>query len=138
MTRTRVQKREAGASVIDRRAACSRERGISTLTLTDLAASKLLANSDRQADDGVFSRDLLDLAMMALPLPQMRAALHKAEQAYGAAVTRDLAKALARLQTREGWLERCMQAMSMNMPKAVLWQKIRRLKRLLPEADAAA
>ena len=112
--------------------------GISTLTLPDLAASKLLANSDRQADDGVFSRDVLDLAMMALPLPQMRAALRKAEQAYGAAVTRDLAKALARVQTRDGWLERCMQAMAMNIPKAVLWQKIRRLKRLLPEPDAQA
>ena len=117
--------------------AVDRVCGISTLTLTDLAASKLLANSDRQADDGVFSRDVLDLAMMELPLPQMRAALRKAEQAYGAAVTRDLAKALARLQTREGWLERCMQAMAMHMPKAVLWQKLRRLKRLLPEADAA-
>ena len=118
--------------------AVDRVCGISTLTLTDLAASKLLANSDRQADDGVFSRDVLDLAMMELPLPQMRAALRKAEQAYGAAVTRDLAKALARLQTREGWLERCMQAMAMHMPKAVLWQKLRRLKRLLPEADAIA
>jgi len=118
--------------------AVDRVCGISTLTLTDLAASKLLANSDRQADDGVFSRDVLDLAMMELPLPQMRAALRKAEQAYGAAVTRDLAKALARLQTREGWLERCMQAMAMHMPKAVLWQKLRRLKRLRPEADAIA
>jgi hypothetical protein len=28
-----------------------------------LATSKLLANADRQADDGVSSRDLIDLAM---------------------------------------------------------------------------
>ena len=34
--------------------------GVSTLTSLDLAASKLLANSDRQADDGVFSRDVID------------------------------------------------------------------------------
>jgi Domain of unknown function (DUF1814). len=43
--------------------------GVSTLTRLDLATSKLLANSDRQADDGVFSRDVIDLAMMGLPLP---------------------------------------------------------------------
>lgn len=106
--------------------------GIGTLTLEDLAASKLLANADRQADDGVFSRDVIDLAMMNLPLPRLRHALNKAEQAYGEAVRRDLGKALARLQQREGWLERCMQAMAVDMPKAVLWQKIRRLKQLLP------
>lgn len=106
--------------------------GVAALTPLDMAASKLLANSDRQADDGVFSRDVIDLAMMALPLPLLRKALAKAEQAYGPAVARDLAKAIERLQGRHGWLERCMQAMAMNMPKAVLWQKVRRLRRLLP------
>ncbi len=106
--------------------------GISTLTALDLAASKLLANSDRQADDGVFSRDLIDLAMMALPLPALREALAKAEQAYGPAVVRDLGKAIDRVQQRQGWLERCMQVMAMDSPKAVLWQKIRALRRLLP------
>lgn len=106
--------------------------GVAALTPLDMAASKLLANSDRQADDGVFSRDVIDLAMMALPLPLLRKALAKAEQAYGPAVARDLAKAIERLQGRQGWLERCMQAMAMNMPKAVLWQKVRRLRRLLP------
>lgn len=106
--------------------------------ITRVAASKLLANSDRQADDGVFSRDVIDLAMMDLALPALRAALRKAEQAYGVAVTRDLAKALSRLQAREGWLDRCMRAMAMEMPKAVLWQKIRRLKHLLPDTGIAA
>jgi hypothetical protein len=99
--------------------------GVSTLTRLDLAASKLLANSDRQADDGVFSRDVIDLAMMDLPLPALRAALAKAEQAYGPSVARDLGKAIDRLQNRTGWLERCMQAMAMQLPKAVLWQKVR-------------
>lgn len=105
--------------------------GIGTLTPIDLAASKLLANSDRQADDGVFSRDVIDLAMMGLRLPLLRDALAKAEKAYGPSVKRDLAKAINRLQERHGWLERCMQAMAMTMPKAVLWQKIRALRRLL-------
>lgn len=108
--------------------------GIATLTPLDLAASKLLANSDRQADDGVFSRDVIDLAMMALRLPLLQAALAKAEQAYGPAVARDLAKAIDRLQQRQGWLERCMQAMAMTLPKAALWQKVRALRRLLKPA----
>ena len=107
--------------------------GVSTLTRLDLAASKLLANSDRQADDGVFSRDVIDLAMMGLPLPALRAALAKAAEAYGPSVARDLGKASDRLQTRTGWLERCMQAMAMQMPKAVLWQKVRALRRVVPK-----
>jgi hypothetical protein len=97
-----------------------------------MAASKLLANADRQADDGVFNRDVIDLAMMNLTLPQLRSAVEKAAQAYGAAVTRDLGKAIDRLQNKQGWLDRCMQAMAMDMPKAVLWQKIRSLKSVLP------
>jgi hypothetical protein len=46
-------------------------------------------------------------------------------------VARDLAKAIERLQECHGWLERCMQAMAMTLPKAVLWQKIRALRWLL-------
>ncbi|MFT4196005.1 nucleotidyl transferase AbiEii/AbiGii toxin family protein [Ottowia sp.] len=108
--------------------------GVSTLTRLDLAASKLLANSDRQADDGVFSRDVIDLAMMGLPLPTLRAAAAKAEEAYGPSVGRDLGKAIDRLQSRDGWMDRCMQAMGMQLPKAVLWQKVRALRRILPAA----
>lgn len=109
--------------------------GIATLTVLDLAASKLLANADRQADDGVFSRDVIDLAMMDLTVPQLHAALEKTIEAYGAAITRDLSKAIDRLQERQGWLERCMNVMAMDMPKAVLWQKIRYLRRVLPETS---
>jgi hypothetical protein len=107
--------------------------GVSTLTSLDLATSKLLANSDRQADDGVFSRDVIDLAMMGLPLPVLRAALTKSEQAYGPSVAHDLGKAIDRLQNRSGWLERCMQVMSMRLPKAVLWQKVRALRRIVSD-----
>lgn len=109
--------------------------GVGTLSSLDLATSKLLANADRQADDGVFSRDVIDLAMMALPLPALRAAMAKASEAYGDAVSRDLAKAIGRVEQRTGWLERCMQAMAMTTPKAVLWQKIRRLRRVLPATE---
>lgn len=107
--------------------------GVDTLTVLDLAASKLLANSDRQADAGVFSRDLIDLAMMDLTRSQWLAAHEKACEAYGAAITRDLAKAIDRVQDKSGWLERCMKVMAMDMPKAVLWAKIRRLRQMLPK-----
>lgn len=79
----------------------------------------------------MFSRDVIDLAMMGLRLPLLRLALAKAEQAYGPAVARDLTKAIDRLQERQGWLERCMKTMAMALPKAVLWQKIRSLRKLL-------
>jgi hypothetical protein len=105
--------------------------GVKTLTMLDLAASKMLANSDRQADDGVFSRDIIDLAMMNLKLPQLRQALEKATEAYGTTISRDLGKAIDRMQSRQGWLDRCMQAMAMDLPKAVLWQKIRGLRRVI-------
>ena len=106
--------------------------GIATLTPLDMATSKLLANSYRWNDDGVFNRDLIDLAMMSPPLPLLRQAVAKAEQAYGQSVLNDLAKAINRLQTRQGWAERCMQVMAMDLPKALLWQKVRALARVLP------
>lgn len=105
--------------------------GIATLTPLDLATSKLLANSDRWNDDGAFCRDVIDLAMMRPGLPLLRKARAKAEAAYGEAIGRDLEKAIDRLQTRRDWLERCLQAMAMTLPKAVVWERIRALRRVL-------
>jgi hypothetical protein len=34
------------------------------------------------------------------------------------------------MHQRPGWLERCMQAVAIDIPQALLWQKIRALKRL--------
>lgn len=106
--------------------------GIASLTPLDMATSKLLANSDRGADDGVFCRDVIDLAMMQPSLPLLRKALVKAEQAYGQSICRDLERTIERVQSRHGWLERCMQAMAMDLPKVVLWARIRALRRVLP------
>ncbi len=107
--------------------------GISTLSLLDMATSKLLANSDRWADDSVFSRDLIDLAMLQLSTDLFRAAATKAEMAYGEAIIKDIAKAIEKFQQRADWLERCMLAMEVNVPKAVLWKRIRSLRRFLPK-----
>lgn len=105
--------------------------GIATLTPLDMAATKLLANSDRWADDGVFNRDLIDLAMMKPSLPLLRKAVAKAEGAYGEAILRDMDRALDRLKNRQGWLERCMQALAIDLPKALVWQRLRALRRVL-------
>ena len=72
--------------------------------------------------------------MMDLTLPQLRKALGKASEAYGTAITRDLAKAIYRLHAKLEWLDRYMKAMAMAiaMPKALLWKKIRRLRWVLP------
>jgi hypothetical protein len=54
----------------------------------------------------------------------------KAESAYGNAILRDLDKALDRLKNRHDWLERCMQVMAINLPKALVWQRLRALRRV--------
>ena len=54
-----------------------------------------------------------------------------AQVPHAAAVTRDLEHAIERLQHRQDWLERCMQVMGMTLPKAVVWSKIRALRRVL-------
>jgi hypothetical protein len=106
---------------------------IATLTPLDMATSKLLANSDRWNDDGVFNRDIIDLAMMNPSLKLLRSAVAKAETAYGQSIRHDLGKAIDRLQNRHGWLERCMQVMAMTLPKAVVWQQLRKLRRVLKQ-----
>ncbi|RYY91783.1 MAG: hypothetical protein EOO24_30570, partial [Comamonadaceae bacterium] len=105
--------------------------GVATLTPLDMATSKLLANADRWADDSVFSRDLIDLAMMR-PAPRLlQQAREKAAAAYGDSIDADLAKAAQQLLAREGRLERCMTMMQMTVPPALLRQCI---KSLLPKA----
>jgi hypothetical protein len=79
-----------------------------------------------------FNRDLVDLAMMRPALPLLMAAVAKAAGAYGDAILRDLGRAIERMQSRAGWLERCMQAMAMTDPPALVWQRIRALRRVLP------
>lgn len=112
--------------------------GIATLTPLDMVTGKLLANSDRWADDAAFSRDLIDLAMMSPPLGLLRKAVEKAEQAYGRSILRDLEQAIDRMQHRDEWLDRCMQALAMSLPKARIWQRIRALRRILPSRGQSA
>jgi hypothetical protein len=101
--------------------------GIATLTQADLVTSKLLANVDRWADDGVMSRDILDLAMLQPTPKTWSAALQKAEDAYGAAVLQSLEKARARLVDEPQRLARCIEVLQVSTPQALLYQRLKTL-----------
>lgn len=103
--------------------------GVSTLTPLDMAASKLLANADRWADASVFSRDLIDLAMMQPSRDLLAQAMAKASQAYGDSVRTALAKAIQHLQDKPHRLQECMGYMGMTDAPAVVWQRIKALGR---------
>jgi hypothetical protein len=119
-----------GRIALDAPGASDEVCGVATLTPLDLAASKLLANSDRWADDAVFSRDLIDLAMMAPPRKLLTAAIEKARGAYGDSIENDLAKAIDALRARPHRLDQCIEAMQMRtVPKALLWKRIKALAR---------
>jgi len=101
--------------------------GITTLSPLDMAASILLANADRWADASVFSRDVIDLAMMAPSATLLKNAIEKAQMAYGDSIVRDLNKAIDNLKSRTDWLDRCMLAMEIDTPKALIWKNLQRL-----------
>ena len=102
--------------------------GVATLTTLDMATSKLLANSDRGLDRGVHCRDVIDLAMLNLSMPEFAEATTKAQVAYGEAILKDLAKVIDRLGEANGLLERCMKTMDVSVPRALLWQNISKVK----------
>lgn len=105
--------------------------GITALSPLDMVAGKLLANSDRWADGAVFQRDVIDLAMMAPSKKLLADAMAKATGAYGDSIARDLGNVILYLKDNPLRLDQCMQAMGMRKtPKALLWQRIRKLGEL--------
>lgn len=101
---------------------------IVTLSRVDLVASKLLANADRWNDEGVFSRDLIDLAMMKVNQKEFQLAMKKAQVAYGDSAIHALFKASNRLLSEESPLDRCLSVMKISVPKALIWQNIEDLR----------
>ena len=102
--------------------------GVAALTPVDMAATKLLANSDRWTDAAVHSRDVIDLAMMAPKPVLLDAALDKARGAYGANVEKDLDAAVGRFAEKPSLLDECMRALHMtDVSRAVLWGRMRKL-----------
>ena len=107
--------------------------GVATLMKIDMAVSKLLANSDRGLDMGMHCRDVIDLAMLNLSKSEFAEARTKSEAAYGEAILKDLAKVIGMLGEANGLLERCMKAMDVSVPRALLWQNISKLKFFLDD-----
>jgi hypothetical protein len=108
--------------------------GVATATLGDLVATKLLANSDRWADPSVFSRDIIDLAMVRPDRKTLTLGLRKAKNAYGQSVSDDAQSAIAAILDRDRGIDRCQQALSMTYPRAVLVDRLRRLSASLTRA----
>jgi len=102
--------------------------GIPSLTRLDSIASKLLVNSDRYADDSVYSRDLIDLAMMKPTKKELHLAMEKAKKAYGDSIQRDLVRSIDYLFQRERRLDKCTDYLKIVLPVSVIYQKIQKLK----------
>ena len=102
--------------------------GIPSLTRLDSIASKLLVNSDRYADDSVYSRDLIDLAMMKPTKKELHLAIEKAKKAYGDSIQRDLVRSIDYLFQREKRLDKCTDYIKIDLPVSVIYQNIQKLK----------
>ena len=102
--------------------------GVWTLALEDKVATKLMANSDRWADDAMMSRDLIDLAMLTSTGSLVHDGVEKARRAYGESVITDLVRAKEHLLGRDGRLNACMRKMGITMPEDELRGRIERLQ----------
>ena len=51
----------------------------------------------------------------------------KSKTVYGEAILEDLSKVVDMLGEANGLLERCMKAMDLSVPRALLWQNISKL-----------
>lgn len=73
------------------------------------------------------SRDILDLAMLQPTAKVWKAGLQKAEAAYGAVILPSLAKARQRLLGEPQRLARCMKALQVHTPQALVYQRLVKL-----------
>lgn len=114
-----------------------RVNGVWALTMRDKVATKLMANSDRWTDDSVWSRDIIDLAVLANGQEADPAGVAAAVEAYGSSVLVDFEKARTNLLERDGRLLNCMKRMQMTMPEDHLRRLIEGLAAVLPPALSA-
>ena len=87
---------------------------VPVLSRIDMYAEKLLANSDRFADEAVKSRDIIDLGMMVTHWGLIpNAAWQKAEKAYGTSVKKDFSKAVSKLKDAD-YAKGCFDALKID------------------------
>ncbi len=78
-----------------------------------------MANADRWADSSKFSRDLIDLAIMAFERNLPREAIIKAKAAYPDAID-SLKEALVKFQAFPDYRARCYQALQISNPVTII------------------
>jgi hypothetical protein len=84
-------------------------------------AEKWLANADRWNDSSVLSRDAMDLAfmLMAWDRAEAIAGAELAMRAYGDAVRKAAAGAVAKLQSDRAYRRRCVEQLAIEDPKTL-------------------
>lgn len=87
--------------------------GVLTLSTTDMAASKLLANDDRWADSAYHCRDLIDLAMLNADSHELSKAVEKVNSPYPSAI-HSLNRAIDHVFAEPGSLPKYMRALRMD------------------------
>lgn len=94
--------------------ACDADLSVPVLSRVDMYAEKLLANADRGSDRAVWSRDIIDLAMMIKHWGEIPVeAWDKARAAYGDHVVRAYERSCERICDRR-YLADCLRAMHMD------------------------
>lgn len=106
---------------IDLGGAMDARLGVPVLDSPSAAAEKLLANADRGLDEMFRSRDLIDLAFLAVGAGNeaLRQGLARARAAYGKAVARELVRALARLERDRAYFRTCMADLAVDDEKTL-------------------
>jgi len=88
---------------------------VPTLSKVDLYAQKLMANGDRGNDRNVFSRDIIDLAMMLRSWGDIpHEAWNRAYKSYGNQLSRAFHNSVG-IILDDGWLTTCLSRMKMDM-----------------------
>jgi hypothetical protein len=89
---------------------------VPALRIEHAIAEKLLANTDRGFNDSTLSRDLIDLAFVALHVDKqaLKTGRVLAEQAYGSAVVRGLQGCLDLFQNDRPRAKRCIDALAID------------------------
>jgi hypothetical protein len=97
---------------------------IATLATANMVASKLLANDDRRADTSLFSRDLIDLALLPATEADWTRGHAKAVAAYGATIDSWLGRAIETALERPGWIQRCIRELQMAVDEQLLRERL--------------
>lgn len=95
--------------------------GVAQLAKESAFAEKFLANADRALDASTLSRDVIDLAHMAVHWDKStaRKGLVQAESAYGVDVRRKLDLAVTRLRADKLWRQQCVRGLGIENTKVL-------------------